>query len=158
MSGFLPPCPHKVALFNLPPGRGGLIQAFANNHVLEEAERNLLLKALKKLNDYYRLIKQQLQKLALLALTQSLLKIRRIATGQRYARPCGCWTRRPISLFRWIKTYPSTKTKNLTGLFKFFQQKNFLKFSAKDLKSYENYCRLRQPGVNTNTRGIIPGG
>ena len=74
----------------MPPGRGGLIQAFANNHVLEEAERNLLLKALKKLNDYYRLIKQQLQKLALLALTQSLLKIRRIATGQRYARPCGC--------------------------------------------------------------------
>ena len=36
----------------------GLIQAFASNHVLEEAERNLLLKAPKQLSSYFKLLKQ----------------------------------------------------------------------------------------------------
>jgi len=35
----------------------GLIKGFANNHVLEEAERNLLLKAPQKLEAYFRLLK-----------------------------------------------------------------------------------------------------
>ena len=41
----------------------GLIQALANNHVLEEAERNLLLKAPNKLADYSGLIKMAAPKL-----------------------------------------------------------------------------------------------
>ncbi|MEK7617531.1 MAG: putative toxin-antitoxin system toxin component, PIN family [Patescibacteria group bacterium] len=52
----------------------GLIQAFANNHVLEEAERNLLLKALKKLNDYYRLIKTAAPKISTISPNPVLVK------------------------------------------------------------------------------------
>jgi len=41
----------------------GLIQVFANNHVLEEAERNLLLKSPNKLVDFFSLIRNTEPKL-----------------------------------------------------------------------------------------------